>query len=78
MGVGDLVVIHSHNRPPMSWRHGRLMEVHPGPDGVFQVVYPSDIDCKDDLVAREKKNETRGRYTAHNIVLSSYFFIQFP
>lgn len=55
MGVGDLVVIHSHNRPPMSWRHGRLMEVHPGPDGVFQVVYPSDIGCKDDLVAREKK-----------------------
>lgn len=38
LAVGDLVVVHTPNRPPMSWQLGRISEVHPGPDGVIRVV----------------------------------------
>lgn len=38
LAVGDLVVVHTPNHPPMSWQLGRISEVHPGPDGVIRVV----------------------------------------
>lgn len=36
--VGDMVMIQEDNVPPMSWPLGRLVEVHPGKDGVTRVV----------------------------------------
>ncbi|XP_062542019.1 uncharacterized protein LOC134210011 [Armigeres subalbatus] len=36
--VGQLVVIHDKNQPPMRWRMGRIKQVHPGADGVVRVV----------------------------------------
>lgn len=49
LDVGDLVVIHSPNRPPISWQLGRLTKVHPGPDGVVRVV---TIQIADDILKR--------------------------
>ena len=34
--VGDLVTIDDANPHPMSWPLGRVIEVHPGPDGVVR------------------------------------------
>lgn len=38
LSVGDLVIVHTANHPPMSWQLGRISEVHPGPDEVIRVV----------------------------------------
>lgn len=35
--VGDLVLIHEDNAPPLSWRLGRVVRLFPGPDGVSRV-----------------------------------------
>ncbi|XP_008180528.1 uncharacterized protein LOC103308616 [Acyrthosiphon pisum] len=35
--VGDLVVINTPSRPPMSWQIGRIIEVHPGEDNIVRV-----------------------------------------
>lgn len=36
--VGRLVIIHDNNQPPMRWRMGRIINTHPGNDGVVRVV----------------------------------------
>ncbi|XP_055629519.1 uncharacterized protein LOC129770600 [Toxorhynchites rutilus septentrionalis] len=36
--VGRLVIIQDDNQPPMRWKMGRIMEVHPGDDGIVRVV----------------------------------------
>ncbi|XP_062559547.1 uncharacterized protein LOC134224241 [Armigeres subalbatus] len=36
--VGKLVVLKDENSPPAQWKLGRIMEVHPGSDGVVRVV----------------------------------------
>lgn len=36
--TGKLVIIHDNNLPPMRWRMGRIIQVHPGSDGVVRVV----------------------------------------
>ncbi|XP_029720518.2 uncharacterized protein LOC109429239 [Aedes albopictus] len=36
--LGQLVVIQDKNQPPMRWRMGRIVNVHPGADGVVRVV----------------------------------------
>lgn len=36
--VDKLVVIHDDNQPPMRWKMGRIIEVHPGSDGIVRVV----------------------------------------
>ncbi|XP_022176587.1 uncharacterized protein LOC111037992 [Myzus persicae] len=38
LSIGDLIVIHTPNHPPMSWKLGRIAEVHPSPDKVIRVV----------------------------------------
>ena len=35
---GDLVLIHEDNLPPQSWPMGRVLQLHPGPDGIVRVV----------------------------------------
>jgi hypothetical protein len=37
LSIGDLVVIHSSNRPSMSWQLGRVIQIHPGTDEVVRV-----------------------------------------
>ncbi|KAH9372630.1 hypothetical protein HPB48_016326 [Haemaphysalis longicornis] len=32
--VGDVVIVHDDNAPPMQWRLGRVTMLHPGVDGV--------------------------------------------
>ncbi|XP_062557644.1 uncharacterized protein LOC134222513 [Armigeres subalbatus] len=36
--VGKLVVIKDENQPPMKWRMGRIINVHPGSDEIVRVV----------------------------------------
>jgi len=36
--VGDLVIIHEENIPPMKWKLARVVEVHSGADGAVRVV----------------------------------------
>jgi hypothetical protein len=36
--VGDLVIIHEDNSPPLAWKMGRITEVFPGRDGIVRVV----------------------------------------
>lgn len=36
--VGDLVVIHEPQSPPLHWKMGRVLEVYPGPDQRIRVV----------------------------------------
>lgn len=36
--VGEIVLIKEDNLPPMSWRLGKILEVHPGKDGKVRVV----------------------------------------
>lgn len=36
--VGSLVVLKEDNLPPLRWSLGRIVEVHPGDDGVIRVV----------------------------------------
>jgi hypothetical protein len=36
--VGDLVLIHEDNQPPLRWNVGRIHSLHPGNDGVVRVV----------------------------------------
>lgn len=36
--VGDIVTIVEQNLPPLEWRFGRVVELHPGSDGVVRVV----------------------------------------
>lgn len=36
--IGRLVVINDKNQPPNRWRMGRIVDVHPGADGVVRVV----------------------------------------
>lgn len=36
--VGTLVVIHDDNLPPLKWKLGRIVKVHPGDDGTVRVV----------------------------------------
>ncbi|XP_055622512.1 uncharacterized protein LOC129766082 [Toxorhynchites rutilus septentrionalis] len=38
VNVGRLVVIREDNVPPIRWRMGRIIEIHPGTDGVVRVV----------------------------------------
>lgn len=35
--IGDLVLLHEDNVPPLSWRLGRVARLFPGPDGVSRV-----------------------------------------
>lgn len=35
--VGQLVIISDNNLPPLKWRMGRILEIHPGTDGVVRV-----------------------------------------
>ncbi|XP_051162430.1 uncharacterized protein LOC127282307 [Leptopilina boulardi] len=36
--ISTLVVVHEDNVPPMRWKLGRVLETHPGNDGVIRVV----------------------------------------
>lgn len=36
--IGTLVVIHEDNLPPLQWKLGRIMKIHPGEDGTVRVV----------------------------------------
>ncbi|XP_076246223.1 uncharacterized protein LOC143186434 [Calliopsis andreniformis] len=36
--IGMLVVIREDNTPPLRWRLGRIVELHPGSDGIVRVV----------------------------------------
>lgn len=38
IAVGQLVVIREENVPPIRWKMGRILQVHPGNDGVVRVV----------------------------------------
>lgn len=37
--IGDLVLLHEPNAPPLSWRLGRITSVSPGADGLIRVVH---------------------------------------
>lgn len=37
MEVNDMVVVIDNQRPPPSWRLGRILDVKPGTDGVVRV-----------------------------------------
>ena len=37
-GVGQLVLLKDDRYPPSKWPLGRIIEVHPGPDGLVRVV----------------------------------------
>ena len=36
--VGDIVILHDDNLPPMQWTMGRITAIHPGSDKVVRVV----------------------------------------
>ncbi|XP_055381380.1 uncharacterized protein LOC129611975 [Condylostylus longicornis] len=38
MQLGDLVLLKDENLPPSRWLMGRIIETHPGPDGLVRVV----------------------------------------
>jgi hypothetical protein len=38
VGIGDLVLVKEENLPPLKWRMGRVVTVHPGKDGLVRVV----------------------------------------
>ncbi|XP_055543376.1 uncharacterized protein LOC129728925 [Wyeomyia smithii] len=38
IGIGQLVLIQDDNQPPMRWKMGRIIQVHPGGDGTVRVV----------------------------------------
>ncbi|XP_025191634.1 uncharacterized protein LOC112591908 [Melanaphis sacchari] len=78
LAVGDLVVVHTPNHPPMSWQLGRISKVHPGPDGVIRVV---TIRIADGLLKRPVvkvtklpvEDERRRKIDAFGLIL--LFFI---
>jgi hypothetical protein len=37
LGIGDLVLIKEDNMPPLQWRMARVLQLHPGKDGVPRV-----------------------------------------
>lgn len=37
LSIGDMVIIHEENLPPLCWRLGRVCRLFPGPDGVSRV-----------------------------------------
>lgn len=37
LNIGDLVLLHEENVPPLSWRLGRVVQLFPGPDGIPRV-----------------------------------------
>ncbi|XP_049886809.1 uncharacterized protein LOC126381358 [Pectinophora gossypiella] len=37
LNVGDLVLLHKDNVPPLNWRLGRVSRLFPGPDGISRV-----------------------------------------
>ncbi|XP_049868042.1 uncharacterized protein LOC126368193 [Pectinophora gossypiella] len=37
LNVGDLVLLHEDNVPPLNWRLGRVSRLFPGPDGISRV-----------------------------------------
>ncbi|XP_018395454.1 PREDICTED: uncharacterized protein LOC108773960, partial [Cyphomyrmex costatus] len=38
LSINDLVVIRDENLPPLKWKLGRVVEIHPGRDGLVRVV----------------------------------------
>lgn len=38
LNVGDLVVIHEDNTPPLAWKLGRVIRLCPGQDGIVRVI----------------------------------------
>lgn len=36
--IGDLVIVKGENLPPLKWRLGRVVELHPGSDEIVRVV----------------------------------------
>ena len=38
LDVGTMVVLRDDNVPPLQWKLGRLIDLHPGSDGVTRVV----------------------------------------
>jgi len=36
--IGDVVIIHDDNLPPLKWRLGKVIETHPGKDEIVRVV----------------------------------------
>lgn len=36
--IGDLILLHEDNLPPLKWKMGRIIDVHPGRDGKVRVV----------------------------------------
>lgn len=46
---GDLVLIKEENQPPLAWRLGRVLKLHPGSDGIPRV---ADIDTRRGVIRR--------------------------
>ncbi|KAJ8938023.1 hypothetical protein NQ314_011635 [Rhamnusium bicolor] len=46
---GQLVVIRDDNLPPLKWNLGRIVSVHPGPDGKSRV---ASIKTQNSVVKR--------------------------
>ena len=36
--IGALVILKEDNLPPYQWQMGRIIETHPGPDGLIRAV----------------------------------------
>ena len=42
--IGTLVTVKEDNLPPMRWKLGRIIEVHPGPDNIVRVATVKTAD----------------------------------
>ncbi|XP_063926012.1 uncharacterized protein LOC135139641 [Zophobas morio] len=47
--IGTMVLVKEDNLPPLQWRLGRIVEVHPGSDGLVRVV---TVKCRNGLFKR--------------------------
>ncbi|XP_033212395.1 uncharacterized protein LOC117169990 [Belonocnema kinseyi] len=75
--IGSLVVLKDENLPPLRWKLGRIIEVHPGDDGIIRV---ATLKSKSDVFERgvKKISPIPAELRPCNVIQMSVFLIEAP
>jgi hypothetical protein len=75
--VGALVVLIEDNFPPLQWRLGRVVQVHPGSDGVVRVVSVKTISGRYECAVKKKTVHNSNGSGLNNFSSQVIFFLFF-